>query len=223
MRAGGRASYWLVVLRLYLGWSWLAAGWDKARDPAWESGKAVAGFLQGALKAAPYGWYKALITSTFLPNAKLFAFLVTWGEVLVGVAFLVGLFTGLAAIGGILMNLSFLLAGSVSTNPAYIIIQLVLIFSGAGMVWGVDGVLQRKGYRIPAVLTGTGVRRPGVTWVTAGVLAVLAILAFLPAPGLKLPEFSNPASQLSRTLAFAALFYALKAWMDGRRLEGGAS
>lgn len=153
-RTEGTLAYWFVALRLYLGWSWLAAGWEKVRDPAYASGEAVTAFLQGALKNAPYGWYKGLIQSTFMPNAKLFAFLVTWGEVLVGVALFLGAFTVLAAIAGIVMNISFLLAGSVSTNPLYIIIQFALIFSGAGLVWGIDGWLMRSGRRIPVLLAG---------------------------------------------------------------------
>lgn len=218
MKPQGAMTYWILVLRLYLGWSWLAAGWEKIRDPAWASGEAVVGFLQGALKSAPYGWYKGFIESTFLPNAKLFAFLVTWGEVLVGIALLAGLFTALAAIAGIVMNMSFLLAGTVSTNSLYILIELALIFTGAGLLWGVDGILQGRGYRIPVLLPGAGeVRRPGLAWAAAAALAILAVLAFLPAEGLKLPEFRNPASQMSRLLAFTAVLYAVKGWLDGRR------
>ncbi len=220
MRTQGFQSYWLVVLRLYLGWSWLAAGWEKVRDPAYASGAAVTGFLQGALKTAPYGWYKGLIQSVFLPNAGLFAFMVTWGEVLVGLALLAGFLTALAAIAGIVMNLSFLGAGSVSTNTLYILIELLLIFSAAGLLWGVDGMLLRRGVRVAVLLPPPeGIRRPAVSWILAGIIAVLAIFAFLPAPGLNLPEFRNPASQLSRMLAFIAVWYGVKAWLDGRWRE----
>lgn len=220
MQVRGQKSYWLAVLRLYLGWSWLAAGWEKVKDPAYASGEAVSGYLQGALKAAPYAWYKGLIASTFLPNAKLFAFLVTWGEILVGLALLAGFLTVLAAMAGIVMNLSFLLAGSVSTNPLYILFELLFIFSGAGLLWGVDGILHRRGLKLAVVLPAPkGVRRPAISWFVAVIVAVLAILAWLPASGLHRPEFQNPASQLSRMLAFIAVLYGVKAWLDGRPQE----
>jgi len=50
------------------------------------------------------------------PNAGLFSFLVTWGEVAVGLGILLGILTGIAAGFGVLMNLNYLLAGTVSIN-----------------------------------------------------------------------------------------------------------
>jgi len=74
-----------------------------------------------------------------LPNAKLFAWMVAWGEVLVGISLIVGLLTGIAAFFGGFMNASFLLAGTVSSNPVLFILGtwLVLAWKVAGW-YGLD-------------------------------------------------------------------------------------
>lgn len=213
--------YALLLIRLYLGWSWLIAGWEKMWSPGWHGqAPAVVGFLQGALKASPFVWYKSLIAAVFLPNSGLFAFLVTWGELLVGLALLVGLLTNLAALGAILMNMSFLLAGTVSTNATYIIMELAIIFGASGLIFGMDAVLARRGFRSP-VFTADPDRTaaPVLSWITAGALLVLAALAYGSGGTLKLPEFANPAGQLSRLFFFAAAAYAIKAFHDGREKE----
>ena len=70
-----------------------------------------------------------------------------YGELLVGAALILGLFTGLAAFFGGLMNASYLLAGTVSINPVLFILAtwLVLGWRVAGW-WGLDRlVLPRFG------------------------------------------------------------------------------
>ncbi len=51
-----------------------------------------------------------------LPNAGFSSFLVTWEEVAVGVGLLLGILSGIAAGFGVLMNLNYLLAGTLSVN-----------------------------------------------------------------------------------------------------------
>lgn len=84
-------------------------------------------------------WYAVFLKSVVLPNAQLWSYLVTFGEVLVGIALILGLFTGIAAFFGSIMNLNYLLAGTVSTNPVLFVIAtlLVLAWKIAGW-WGLD-------------------------------------------------------------------------------------
>jgi thiosulfate dehydrogenase [quinone] large subunit len=114
------------LLRIWLGWQWLEAGLHKLGNPAWvgkQAGTAVTGFLRGALakavgeNPAVQPWYAAFVEHVALPNAKLFSYLVVTGEVLVGIALIAGVFTAFSALMGALMNLNFMLAGSVSINP----------------------------------------------------------------------------------------------------------
>lgn len=138
---------WLII-RLYVGWQWVEAGWEKVNNPAWVgpfAGSAIKGFLMGALKksAGPHpdvqGWYSAFVNNFVIPNAFVFSHMVAFGELLVGIALVLGLFTGIAAFFGSFMNMNYLLAGTVSTNPVLFFLQLLLILAWrvAGW-WGLD-------------------------------------------------------------------------------------
>lgn len=140
------AWIWLIV-RLYLGWKWLDAGWGKVTADAWtgsNAGAAVEGFVRGALAKAEEGkdvtgWYASFLENVVLPNAKVFGYLVAYGEVLVGLGLILGLLTGIAAFFGSFMNVSFLFAGTLSTNPLLFILAtwLVLAWKVAGW-YGLD-------------------------------------------------------------------------------------
>ena len=143
------APLW-TLLRLYIGYEWLMAGWGKITNPAgvWvgeKAGAAVSGFLTGALAKTGgehpdvQGWYAWFLQNIALPNAATFSYLVAYGEVLVGVGLILGLLTGLAAFFGGVMNASYLLAGTISTNPLLFILAtwLVLGWRVAGW-WGLD-------------------------------------------------------------------------------------
>jgi len=144
----GSSPLWFVV-RMYVGAEWFLAGWEKVNSPAWgSSGKAVAGFVAGALAktsgAHPsvQGWYGWFLQNIVTPNTGLFSFLVTWGEVAVGLGLLLGLLTGIAAGFGVLMNMNYLLAGTVSINPVLGVLGLFLCLSWRVCGWiGIDSVL----------------------------------------------------------------------------------
>ena len=151
------APVWLVV-RVYLGYLWLVAGWEKLVDPSgiWvgsKAGAAVAGFAQGAMQQTAgdhpqvTGWYAGFLKSVVVPNAAAFSYLVTFGEILVGLALILGLFTGIAAFFGGFMNASYIFAGVAGANPLMFILAtwLVLAWRVAGY-WGLDRwVLPRLG------------------------------------------------------------------------------
>lgn len=133
--------FWLVV-RLYLGYAWLTAGWGKINNEKWvgsEAGASIKGFVNGALAKAAEGkdvtgWYASFLENFVLPNAKLFSYCVAFGEVLVGLGLILGLLTGIAAFFGALMNVSFLFAGTLSTNPLLFILATWIV-----MGWKVAG------------------------------------------------------------------------------------
>jgi len=143
-----RISWVWLILRVYIGWEWLSAGWGKLHSAAWtgsQAGAAISGFAKGALSettgAHPnvQGWYAAFLQNTVLANPVFWSYLISWGEFLVGVALILGIFTGIAAFFGSFMNVNYLLAGAVSTNPILFAIAtwLVLAWKTAGW-WGVD-------------------------------------------------------------------------------------
>ncbi|WP_245640099.1 DoxX family membrane protein [Paenibacillus dakarensis] len=142
-----RSSWIWLIIRLYLGYEWLTAGIKKVTSDAWtgkNAGVAVEGFMKGALAKAEEGkdvtgWYASFLENAVLPNAKLFSYMVAFGEVLVGLGLILGLLTGIAAFFGSLMNASFLFAGTVSSNPLLFILAtwLVLAWKVAGW-YGLD-------------------------------------------------------------------------------------
>ena len=74
----------------------------------------------------------------------------TRGAVLVGVgiALILGAFTGIAAFFGALMNWNFMLAGSASTNPVLFLVALGLI-----MAWKVAGYIGADYFLLPWIGT----------------------------------------------------------------------
>jgi len=141
------AWIWLIV-RVYVGWSWLSEGIAKAQSPAW-IGSGAGTFLTTWVTAAllktrgahpdVQGWYAAFLANVVLPHAAFWSYLVTFGEMAVGIALVLGIFTGIAAFFGTTMNASYLLAGTVSVNPILFALAslLVLAWKTAGW-WGVD-------------------------------------------------------------------------------------
>jgi thiosulfate dehydrogenase [quinone] large subunit len=141
------AWFWLIV-RLYVGWEWLTAGWAKVTDPTWVGAKAgvsLTGFLQHSLTLATGAhpnvqpWYAWFVQNVVLPQAAVWSYAVAFGELLVGIGLLLGIVTGLAAFFGGLMSFNYLLAGSVSINPILLVLEigLMLAWRIAGW-WGGD-------------------------------------------------------------------------------------
>jgi len=143
------APLWAMI-RIYLGYEWLTAGWEKLTNPAgiWvgeKAGATVTGFLNGALQktdgAHPdmQGYSAWFFQNVALPNAALFSYLVTFGEIAVGLALIVGLFTGIAAFFGGFLSAMFLSAGTVSTNPLMFVLATLLVLAWrTAEYWGFD-------------------------------------------------------------------------------------
>lgn len=77
-----------------------------------------------------------------------FSYAVAWGGIFVGVALILGIFAGIAAFFGAFMNMNYLLAGIVSTNPILFFLQLFLILG-----WRVAGWLGLDRFALPKLGT----------------------------------------------------------------------
>src|SRR5690606_23405393 len=77
-----------------------------------------------------------------------FAWVIAYGEVLVGLALITGALTGIAAIGGAFMNFNFMLAGSASTNPVLFFLAVLLLLG-----WKVSGRIGVDRWLLPALGT----------------------------------------------------------------------
>jgi thiosulfate dehydrogenase (quinone) large subunit len=165
---------WLIA-RLWLGYSWLNAGyqklWGSEKAVFWNGGGAgVKGFATAGVAGskagkggASYGWFAAFLHGFVIPNASWIAKVVTISELLIGAALILGLFTGLAAIAGLVLNVIYIFSGSAGVNPAYAIVAVFLILAWRNAGWlGLDRlVLPMIGNRFrPGPRTVTPVTSP---------------------------------------------------------------
>jgi thiosulfate dehydrogenase (quinone) large subunit len=146
-----RFSIVWAAVRILLGLAWVDAASHKLSSPAWmQTGEALKGFWANAVKIPETGkppisfdWYRAFLQGLLDSGAYVwFAKLIAVGELLIGVALILGAFVGIAAFFGAVMNWNFIMAGSASTNPLLLIaaIALVLAWKTAGY-YGADRFL----------------------------------------------------------------------------------
>lgn len=166
---------WLP-LRFVLGIHWLQAGYHKIFDAGWGTsgtvtkmvdgtatevalarGDSLKGFLMGAYTPNPdtgatkavFGWYADFLqhivdsgwTSWMGP-------VIAWGETLVGLGLLFGALLGIAAFFGTVMNMNFMIAGTVSSNPWMFALTVFIIIG-----WKVAGYIGLDRWLLPALGT----------------------------------------------------------------------
>lgn len=152
-----RAGLFWLPIRIFLGFEWTTAALHKITGTGWlDGGAALKGFWTGAVAipdtgraAITFDWYREFLNFLLNNDAYTwFAPLVAFGELAVGVGLLVGCLTGIAAFFGALMNMSFLLAGSASTNPVMFAFAIGLI-----LAWRVAGYYGIDRYLLPMLGT----------------------------------------------------------------------
>jgi thiosulfate dehydrogenase [quinone] large subunit len=146
------AAIWLVV-RLYFGYEWLHAGFEKITGTeggfwTWHFGytqeswirsakpfQGTVGYFlsnagQGPHSAVNYGWYASFLRWLGEPGpAAVFSRMIAIGEFTIGLALILGLFTGAAAFFAGLLTMSFGLAGVAGVNPVFFLAEVLLILA----------------------------------------------------------------------------------------------
>jgi thiosulfate dehydrogenase [quinone] large subunit len=155
---GSTAVAWIWLLaRVWLGYVWLTSSLRKVGDPNWvQTGAALKGFWERAVMIPEQGrppitfdWYRSFIQ--FLLDTGSYAWfgkVVAYGELLVGLALILGAFTGIAAVFGAFMNWNFLMAGTVSISPVMLPVTMLLI-----LAWKVAGYYGLDRYLLPMLGT----------------------------------------------------------------------
>jgi len=154
------APVWLLI-RIYVGWAWLEAGWHKVETVGPGNyivdGAGILAFWTriAAIPAAPakpaitYDWYRGFIQFLIDNHAEaVMGKVIAFGETAVGVGLILGAFVGIAAVGGAFMNLNFMLAGSASTNPVMLLLGFLLV-----LAWKTAGYIGLDRFLLP--LLGT--------------------------------------------------------------------
>ncbi len=128
----------LFLLRLGFGWLFLYAGVTKVMNPEWSG----AGYMQSAKTFS--GFYEWLASDTMLPIIN---FLNEWGQIALGVALILGVFTRLAGYLGALMMVLYYFpildfpypnehSFIVDEHILYALALLYLAEAKAGNAWG---------------------------------------------------------------------------------------
>ena len=124
----------ITIMRLYLGYSFLTAGWGKITSGQFDA----SGFITNAIKnpvvgpdgSQVFSAYTSFLENVALPNVHLFNVLVPWGEFLVGLGLVLGCLTTAAVFFAMIMNFAFLMAGAISHNPTDILLAFLIITAG---------------------------------------------------------------------------------------------
>lgn len=149
-RSNYASVLWLVV-RVWLGYQWLNAGyqkvWGSEKMVFWYGGGAgVYGFAKSGVTAnatpmgaVGFGWWAGFLHNFVMPNASWLAKVISLGEMAVGIGLILGLFTGVAAFFGVMLNFTYMMTGTAGVNPLYALagVFLVLAWRNAGLI-GLD-------------------------------------------------------------------------------------
>ncbi|HET6818631.1 MAG TPA: TQO small subunit DoxD [Mycobacteriales bacterium] len=146
-----RQPGWLILpLRAFLGVTFVYASLQKLANPTYlnpANPSSVVGQMRLLRHVSPIGPLLGL--SLHAPT--LVGLMIAFGELAVGVAALLGLWTRLAALGGMALSLTFLLTVSWRTTPYYYGSDIVFFFAwmtiaaiGAGNVLSLDGWLLHR-------------------------------------------------------------------------------
>lgn len=158
-----RPLFWLVPLRLYLGYMWLMQGLQKWQTGWWNEVILKAGVkLDGitavtgatdavtAATATPGNgislitehtpsWYAWIVERFIYPNALFFQRMIMATEFILGILFLLGAFTFVAAVISIALNINFVL--TTGLYDYWYIMASIAMMAGAGMVFGADRII----------------------------------------------------------------------------------
>ncbi len=156
--ASATAAWIWLPFRVYLGYEWAHAGWEKVTgDPSWlKSSEPLAGFVgfalgsagQGEHSAVNYGWYAAFLRWVGGDGAGVMSKVISLGEMTVGIALILGLFTGIAAFLAGTLSMSFGLAGVAGVNPMFFLLEVLLI-----LAWRNAGYIGLDRWILPALGT----------------------------------------------------------------------
>ncbi len=143
----------LLILRLVLGPMWIGTGWFwlTRDDAALSMTQQISGVLE---QGRSYGWYEPFLTNVVLPNAGVFAFLVTWGEFLTGISTTLGAATRFSSCVAILIAFNYACLYGNNVFPSvgnwnYVWLHLILLLGAAGRSFGIDYWLHKERPNVP--------------------------------------------------------------------------
>lgn len=152
-----------TAMRIWLGVMWIKAGVAKlwgAENPGFmhHNGAGVAGFATHGV--ASYSWWASFLHSFVVPNSGWIGVFVSVTELLAGFGLVLGFLTPAAALGALILDMTYMLSGSAGVNPFYAMFAVIILATWRTSGWiGVDGLLggylqHRRELRQPAGVAG---------------------------------------------------------------------
>ena len=160
---------WLALARFLTGGIWLIHGVPKFLHSVQFMPPAgvFATYLQNGIDKTT-GPYHGFLVNTVQPNAALFAELVRFGEVCLGISLLLGLFSRLGGFVGILLPLNYLatrgalgtLSGWSSIDGCLMLLSALSFVLPTGRVAGLDALMVRPSVRRRTIVAEVVPERP---------------------------------------------------------------
>ena len=155
----------MVWVRVLIGAVWLNGGVEKLLNPSFPKQFAVSLEAGGFISQAP-PFFQGFMQGYVVPNAELFAQLMRVGELTLGIALVLGLFTNLAALGSIGLSAVILLSqggvglGTGLGSPEFLtinvivaLISVVILLSPGAKDLSVDSRLAERSPALSPLLT----------------------------------------------------------------------
>jgi thiosulfate dehydrogenase [quinone] large subunit len=142
--------FYIVILRLWIGYYFFQQGIRKFLR-GFPNSDWIGRQIGDLATIDIYSWYRSFLITIVHPHQVLFGYLITWGEIMVGLCLLFGLFTRLSSLIGLFIVLNFFFGpgmakggASFAQQQTFIITLIVFILSNPGRTLGLDAFLSKK-------------------------------------------------------------------------------
>jgi thiosulfate dehydrogenase [quinone] large subunit len=136
---------WLAVLRIGLGLWWLESWRHKDKKGWFERGTGIA-WAKSVADKHKWGFVRTGFEKIVAPRPKQMAYLVVFAELAIGLGLVFGFLTPIAAVGGLLLNLLYLVLmihdwAEQGQNYTMALVEVVILGTHAWQRWSLDNAI----------------------------------------------------------------------------------
>jgi len=155
----------MVWIRVLIGAVWLNGSLEKLLNPSFP-GQFAASLLAGGFVSQAPPFFRDFMKGYVVPNAEIFAQFMRMGELMLGIALILGLLTNLAALGSVGLSAAILLSqGGVglgtglgapeflTINVLVALLSVVILLSPAAKSLSIDSRLAERSPTLSPLLT----------------------------------------------------------------------
>jgi hypothetical protein len=135
------------IFEVTVGHNWKIGGFGSGTNPGWigpSAGDTIRENIAEAVENGTWSWAEWLFVNLIEPNAVGFSYFVVALQVAFGLFFIFGFAVRPTALVALLFDLSVMLLGNSRIPPFFTVAHLFLLYSNAGMYYGVDGWLTKR-------------------------------------------------------------------------------